>query len=241
MSLVTSSVSLMTTTTFVLVPGYWLGGWAFDQVSGPLVAAGHHVTALTLPGLESVGTDRSAVTLVDHVDAVAAAVDVAATGTVLVAHSGAGKVASAVLDRDPAAVRRVVYLDSGPAADGWADELPADLVDLALPGWDELGASLEGLSPDELATFRGRAVPHPAAVAREPLRLADPARRQVPTTVVCCSFPPTTVAELAAAGHPMFAEVAELSDLTYVDLPTSHWPMWSRPEGVAAVLLGTVG
>ena len=231
----------MTATTFVLVPGYWLGGWAWDQVSAPLVGAGHLVRALTLPGLDAGETDRSAVTLADHVDAVAAAVVEAGSGTVLVAHSGAGKVVSAVLDRHPSAVRRVVYVDSGPAADGTGDELPADLVELALPEWDELEASLEGLGPAELETFRNRAVPHPAAVAREPVRLTDPARRQVPTTLVCCSFPPDTVAELAAAGHPMFAEVAEITDLAYVDLPTSHWPMWSRPEDLAAVLLAAAG
>jgi len=231
----------VTATTFVLVPGYWLSGWAWDQVSAPLLAAGHHVTALTLPGLESVAADRRAVGLADHVDTVARAVTAAGSGTVLVAHSGAGKVVSAVLDRDPSAVRRVVYVDSGPAADGTADELSADLVELALPEWDELGASLEGLSPDVLETFRSRAVPHPAAVAREPVRLTHPARRQVPTTLVCCSFPPDTVAGLAAAGHPMFAEVAELTDLTYADLPTGHWPMWSRPGDLAAVLLAAAG
>lgn len=229
----------MTTTTFVLVPGYWLGSWAWDQVSEPLAAAGHPVTALTLPGLESVETDRSTFRLGDHVEAVAAAVAASAPDTVLVAHSGAGKVVSAMLDRDPAVVRRVVYVDSGPAADGWADKLPADLVELALPSWDELEASLEGLSSDGLEVFRSRAVPYPAAVAREPVRLTNAARRQVPTTLVCCSFPAATVAELAATRHPMFAEVAELTDLTYVDLPTGHWPMWSRPEDLAAVLLQT--
>lgn len=33
--------------------------------------------------------------------------------------------------------------------------------------------------------------------------------------------------ELAAANHPLFAELNRL-DVTYVDLPTGHWPMWSR-------------
>ena len=227
----------MSTHTFVLVPGNWLGGWAWDQVRAPLEAAGHTVVTPTLPGLESAESDRSTVTLADHVDAVAAAVAQTGPSTVLVAHSGAGKVVSAVLDRDPAAVRRVVYVDSGPAGDGWGDDLPADLVELALPDWDELEASLEGLSPDELAEFRNRAVPHPAAVAREPVRLTNPARRQVPTTLICCSFPPATIVELAEAGHPMFVEVAQLTDLTYVDLPTSHWPMWSRPQDLAGALL----
>lgn len=227
----------MAATNLVLVPGYWLGGWAWDQVTPALRAAGHLVTALTLPGLESVHADRQRVGLADHVDAVAAAVAEAADHPVLVAHSGAGKVVSAVLDRDPAAVRRVVYVDSGPASDGWADDLPPDLVELPLPPWDELPGSLDGLSRDQLESFRSRAVPQPAAVAREPVRLTDPARRAVPSTLVCCSFPASTVAELAASGHPMFAEVAELTDLSYVDLPTGHWPMWSRPRDLATTLL----
>jgi hypothetical protein len=30
--------------------------------------------------------------------------------------------------------------------------------------------------------------------------------------------------------------LAELRDVTYVDLPTSHWPMWSRPKELAAII-----
>ena len=30
--------------------------------------------------------------------------------------------------------------------------------------------------------------------------------------------------------------LADLRDVTYVDLPTSHWPMWSRPDELAAVI-----
>ncbi len=37
---------------FVLVPGFWLGAWAWDPVAAPLRAAGAEVVALTLPGLE---------------------------------------------------------------------------------------------------------------------------------------------------------------------------------------------
>jgi len=227
----------MAESTFVLVPGYWLGGWAWDAVAAPLRAAGHAVTALTLPGLERTDADRSRVGLADHVAAVARAVAAAEGEVVLVGHSGAGKVVTAVLDADPAAVRRVVHVDSGPAADGLAEPLPPDVVELPLPPWDELAGSVEGLTPEQLDTFRRRAVPHPAAVAREPVRLRDPARHAVPTTLVACSFPPATVAALAAAGHPVFAPVAELADLTYVRLPTGHWPMWSRPDDLATLLL----
>jgi pimeloyl-ACP methyl ester carboxylesterase len=227
----------MSPAPFVLVPGYWLGGWAWDRVVPRLSAAGHAVTAVTLPGLESPAADRGSVGLADHIRAVSTVVARTGPATVLVAHSGAGKVVTGVLERDPDAVARVVYVDSGPVGDGAADDVPGGLSELPLPPWEELQASLDGLSDDDLAEFRARALPHPAAVAREPLRLTDARRRTVPSTVVACSFPSATVAELAAAGHPMFAELAELSDVSYVDLPTGHWPMWSRPHDLADVLL----
>lgn len=231
----------MTSAPFVLVPGLWLGGWAWDRVVPRLRAAGHPVTAVTLPGLESRAAARGHLRLDDHVDALARTVGDSGPETVLVAHSGAGKIVTGVLDRDPDAVARVVYVDSGPAGEGWADELPAGLDELELPPFAELEASLEGLDEDDLAQFRHRAVPHPAAVLREPLRLADDRRRDVPTTLVACSFPSTTILELAAGGHPMFAEVARLGDLRCIDLPTGHWPMWSRPDDLAEALLATTG
>ncbi|MBA3567312.1 MAG: alpha/beta hydrolase, partial [Actinobacteria bacterium] len=51
----------MTTAPIVLVPGFWLGAWAWDEVAAALRADGHDVTALTLPGLESADADRSAI------------------------------------------------------------------------------------------------------------------------------------------------------------------------------------
>jgi hypothetical protein len=30
--------------------------------------------------------------------------------------------------------------------------------------------------------------------------------------------------------------IAELRDITWIDLPTSHWPMWSCPEELVAVI-----
>jgi hypothetical protein len=32
---------------FVLVPGFWLGAWAWDEVAAALREAGHDVEALT--------------------------------------------------------------------------------------------------------------------------------------------------------------------------------------------------
>ena len=80
----------MTTPPIVLVPGFWLGAWAWDEVAAALRADGHDVTALTLPGLESTDADRSSITLADHVDAICEAVTARGPPVVLAVHSGAG-------------------------------------------------------------------------------------------------------------------------------------------------------
>lgn len=64
----------MASAPIVLVPGFWLGAWAWDEVVDLLRSDGHEVTALTLPGLESVDADRSTVAFADHVDAICDAV-----------------------------------------------------------------------------------------------------------------------------------------------------------------------
>ena len=74
----------------VLVPGFWLGAWAWDDVAAALRADGHDVSALTLPGLESSDVDRSSITVSDHVDAICDAVRAATAPVVLALHSGAG-------------------------------------------------------------------------------------------------------------------------------------------------------
>ena len=51
----------------ILVPGFWLGAWAWDEVADILKGDGHDVTAITLPGLESGDADRSGITFADHV------------------------------------------------------------------------------------------------------------------------------------------------------------------------------
>lgn len=232
------------TVHFVLVPGFWLGGWAWDRVVDELAAAGHTAAVVTLPGLESADADRAAISIDDHADALAEAIAASPSAPVLVAHCGAGAVVSVVLDRDPDAVRRVVYVDSGPAADGWVYDpsLPEDAVEIPLPAWEDLregGASIDDLSIDDLEEIGRRAVPHPARVAREPVRLHNDARRSVPTTVIACSIPADALRELAGEGHPMFAEVAELADLSLLDLPTGHWPMFSKPHELAVALVST--
>lgn len=223
----------------VLVPGFWLGAWAWDDVVPPLLAAGLVPHPVTLPGLESPSADRGGVTRADHVLAVQELVASLTGPVVLVGHSGGGPVVQQAVDAEPDRVRRVVYVDTGPLVDGAVLNagLPASAVDHPLPSWPELaaqGSSTDGIDEAGLERFRRRAVPHPARVASEPIRLTDPRRLEVPATVICTSLPSGRLRELAHPGPPLHTELGELRDLTYVDLPTGHWPMFSRPAELAA-------
>jgi pimeloyl-ACP methyl ester carboxylesterase len=223
----------------VLVPGFWLGAWAWDEVAELLRADGHQVTAVTLPGLESVDTDRTDTTLSDHVDAICAAVDAAGPPVVLGVHSGTGFAGYAVTDRIPDQIATMVYVDSGPgigAPDG--DFLG---LELPLPSERELAANenLDGLSDEQLETFRRRAVPQPGGALREAVPLENAARLDVPTTMICTAFPAEELRAYAAEDDPAWLRgLTELHDVTWVDLPTSHWPMWSRPRELATLISG---
>jgi len=179
-------------------------------------------------------------------DALRSAVDAAAadgSSVVLVVHSGAGYPASVLLDRDPTAVARVVYVDSGPSADGSASDasVPPETKEVPLPPFEQLPASLDGLSDDDLKRFRERAVAEPASVMRETVHLNNDSRRDVPSTIIASSYPSEVMMQMAREGHPMMAEVATLRDLELVDLPTGHWPMWSRPADLASAIANAAG
>ncbi|MGW4124288.1 alpha/beta fold hydrolase [Nocardia sp. NPDC004711] len=230
--------------TIILIAGHWLGAWAWDEVLEHLPADGWRTIPMTLPGLDERDPKRASRTLDDQATAIEQTMTQAdaseAQPVVIVAHSGANAPVSLVLDQHPELVRRVVWVDSGPVASGsiFAPDAPEDLDEFPLPPFDALGeqASLEGLSTEALERFRARAVPEPGPVLRQQVELTNDARLAVPTTLVCCSIPSAQIMELANSGHPMFAEVSNLDHVDLIDLPTGHWPMWSRPGDLAHIL-----
>ena len=219
----------------VLVPGFWLGAWAWDEVVAALLADGLAPTAITLPGLESPDADRSSVTLSDHVDAICDAVRAAGRPVVLAVHSGTGFSGYAASDRVPELIAAMVYVDSAPGKGALDPGLEGDKP----LNWEELAAeeNLDGLSAEQLETFRQRAVPEPGGVLREAAELTNDARVDLPTTMICTGFPSEQVRSAAEKEDwAWLAGVRELRNVTWIDLPTSHWPMWSRPRELAAIL-----
>ncbi len=230
----------------ILVPGFWLGAWAWDQVVDRL-HEGLVLHAITPIGLDYEADDGHLVTLADRVEQVVALVDELARSSppalILVGHSGAGPVVQGVVDQRPDVVDRVIYVDTGPLAAGTPMSTvtvePAPGADrVPLPPWDHWQGEVDALKGLDDATrdeFRRRARPEPAGVIRSEVQLTDPARLRVPATVICTSIPSQQLIRLVTAGH-IPSEIAEVDDVTYIDLPTGHWPMFSRPAALATVI-----
>ncbi len=227
----------MTSAPIILVPGFWLGAWAWEEVADTLRADGHDVSALTLPGLASVDSDRSAITLADHVSAIVEAVNAAPAPVVLAVHSATGFSGYAASDKVPERIAAMVYVDTAPGKGA----LDPDFGGAEKPlNWEEVSEeeNLDGLSEEQLETFRRRAVPVPGSLIREAAELTNDARRDIPSTIICTGSSAEQY-QTYAREHPDWAFLAgipELRDVTWVDLPTSHWPMWSRPKELAAII-----
>jgi len=225
----------MTSAPIILVPGFWLGAWAWDEVAAALRADGHDVTALTLPGLESADADRSAITLSDHVDAICAAVRAAGRPVVLAVHSGTGFSGYVASDRVAELIAAMVYVDTAPGKPPLdpsfdAAEKPLD--------WEEVSAeeNLDGLTHEQLETFRRRAVPEPGGVLRDSVELTNDARLDLPSTIIATGYTSQEYKDAVKEGYAWLAGLTEVRDITWVDLPTSHWPMWSRPKELADII-----
>jgi hypothetical protein len=236
-----STTSDRTPAHVVLVPGFWLGAWAWDEVVTHLREHGVEAHALTLPGLEPDHPDRGSVRLEDHVAAIEQALALAPHGarTVLVAHSGAAVPATVALDRHVDEVDHVVWVDTAPVVDGYAmdPDVAGSEHPLSAQYDEELEqGSMAGLSEEQLATFRERAVPQPAGSMRDAVSLVDDRRLEVPGTIVCTAFSAADYRAYAEQGMPFLAGVLQYPRLELIDLPTGHWPMWSRPAELATII-----
>jgi pimeloyl-ACP methyl ester carboxylesterase len=238
--------------TYVLVPGAWLGAWAWADVTRLLRERGHDVHSVSLPGLgdrahlggPEVDLDAHIADVVDLLGAREL------TGVVLVGHSYAGFVVTGVADRAPGQLARLVYVDSAPVPDGLAmvDLYPPEAVAqirrtvaehgdgwrLPFPPFDELGqgASLTGLGEDQRELMRAKAVAQPFATYTQPLRLrGDGGEASYGKVAIACE----DMQQLIASGEPGVQAVMG-PDWTYLELATGHWPMLSKPRELAELL-----
>ncbi|MFB9838550.1 alpha/beta fold hydrolase [Actinoallomurus acaciae] len=240
--------------TYVLVPGFWLGGWVWEAVGARLRAAGHEVHQVTLTGLG----DRAHLAT-PEVGIETHTLDVVNTlrygdlrEVILVGHSGGGLPVAQAADRVSERLTRVVYLESVPLPDGTRQfdvnppeartEIERRVAEegegwrLPPPPFAEVAEdprNLAGLNPADLRLLRERSVPQPFATATEPLRRTHRST-PVPETLIACMFAEEQVRRMIADKHPMMAGFDGVPQV--VPLPTGHYPMLSRPDDTARAL-----
>ena len=157
---------------FILVPGGWHGGWAFETVGNALSSAGHEVQALTLSGLD----DRPAngTNLERHIDEVVQAIRARDAGAVLVGHSYGGMVITGAADKDPSGVKALVY------ADAYVPDNGESVWSLTTPNYRErfiAGVAADGLNCAPAAHLDKRCRPHPIASFLQAIRLTGDWRK----------------------------------------------------------------
>jgi pimeloyl-ACP methyl ester carboxylesterase len=238
------------TKTFILVPGFWVGAWIWRPVTEALRAHGHTVYPVTLTGM----ADREHLATPD-VDLETHITDVTNLlhyenlhDVILVGHSYAGLVVTAVADRMPDRIQQLVYVDTGPLPDGAAnadfsgpeersrsESLVAggDGWRLPVPPWAAMAAGVDGIDAETIAMLEQRSVPQPWKCATTPVRLTG-AWEKLPRLGVLSSFT-TAQTEAMAASAPMLRHMAG-DAWRFVELPTWHWPMLSRPADLADIL-----
>jgi hypothetical protein len=107
-----------------------------------------------------------------------------------------------------------------------------------LPDWPAFDAAdLTDLDEGLRAAFRERAIPEPLHVAIDRQSLHNDARYDIPVTIIACEFTSDRVRSWIAQGDPSVRELASIRSVDLIDLPTGHWPQFTRPADLSAAIL----
>lgn len=228
--------------TYVLVHGAWHGGWCWSKVRRLLEEAGANVYTPTLTGLgERAHLASPDIGLETHIQDLLGMVEYETlTDVILVGHSYSGVVITAVGDRIPDRLSRLVYLDAVVPRTGQClfDCTGADFrrrmeEQMRIRGEDW---RIPPASAERLGLFRDhdidwvvpKLVAHPYRTFIEPVQLGDAAATLVPRTYInCIGGNPR--------GGPRAAQAEGIDD--YHELSTGHDAMITAPGDVAELLL----
>lgn len=237
--------------SFVLVPGAWIGAWAWREVAQILRADGHDVYPMTLTGLaDRSHLARAEVDLETHIRDVQNLIGYnELTDVVLVGHSYAGGVVRGVADRIASQLEHIVYVDSAPLLGDQAiiDLSPPEVaaamrdgVDAHGDGWKlpaptvaTLGnlASTDGLDQAQLERFQRLATDQPFATYTQPLRLTGSSETFYKRTIIQCNDGRAIREQIAASDGAIPDPF--IGDWQILDIDTGHWPMLSEPKALA--------
>ncbi|WP_084772415.1 alpha/beta fold hydrolase [Nonomuraea candida] len=227
----------------VLLPGPWMGAWAWEPVARRLRARGHAAHAVTLRGLAGEG-DVSDVGLETHVNDVLTLLDEHdLREVVLVGHSYSGLVAGQVADRARDRVAHTVFVEGFLPHHGrsmlHAFPERQQVQELRLIAdnegrWPAPDASVvgdgQGLTRAQARWLARRLVGHPGRTIAEPAVLTRPLERQRASYVVC------SLEHFAGRLAEDVSAMRAVPTWDFHTLETGHWPMVSAPGPLASLL-----
>ncbi len=227
-------------TSFVLVPGAWLGGWAWRKVVPLLEQEKVRAIPITLTGMgERVHLASDQLGIETAINDVLNVLDYEDLDeVVLVGHSFAGKVVAAVADRRPEKVRIVMYVDAfrpskARAPQGsFADEWSVDGWRVPFPGeiLDVVGKDVTG---DDRAWMLSKVTSLPNRYFTDPIALSENFD-SIKSGYVFCNAGGDPVDEILAGKWGTL-------DGPHRVIDSGHWPMISRPRELADALLAVAG
>ncbi len=226
---------------YVLVHGAWHGGWCWKRMLPALQAPGVEIYTPTLTGLgERAHLASRDVSLETHIQDVLGVIESERLDDVmLVGHSYGGVVVTAVADRIPQRISRLVYLDAlvpkaGQSAYDCAGPMFRERIEglvktqgegwyIPIPTAERMGLVLQ----EDIDFAMPRLVPHPARTFSEPVNLKSPWAKPVRRSYLNCIGRSTP-------GGPRSTQAEGIDD--YYELSTGHDAMVTMPKEVAAIL-----
>ncbi|MFI7613434.1 alpha/beta fold hydrolase [Nonomuraea terrae] len=231
-----------TSTTFVLVPGAWQGGWSWQAVARRLRIAGHDAVTLTLPGLAD-GDPHTDLRLSDAVNYVAGEIERRdLRDVVLVGHSWGGYPITGAAHRIAHRLAAIVYFNALVPARGvpLIDENPdyAAILRAAIDSspdgsvsvtFEQVPMLVPELPEAAQRLFHELLVPQPGAYFLQALDVDDVTTLGLPVAYVLSE----NDRALARPGDELAARIG----LTPLMVPGGHQSMLTHPDEVTEALL----
>ena len=232
--------------TYLLVPGAWLGGWCWEHVAAELRVAGHTVIPATLTGLgERAHLLSREIDLDTHISDIVGLFEYRDLhDVILVGHSYGGTVITGVAERVPDRIRRLIYLDASVPRNG---ELNDDVIGPTMAAQLRASAMSEGegwkvpparyvigrLSDHPLRDWvAARLKPHPLRPFAEPVSLHSPEAAALPR-----AFIQTTQSDL----YRGLIARARQAGWHCQEMGGGHYAMITEPKAVAVALIEPPG
>jgi pimeloyl-ACP methyl ester carboxylesterase len=232
---------------FVFVPGLWHGSWAWHPVGRRVRAAGHHVHALTLPGL-AMGDDPTGLRLADAVNHIVNEVEGRdLRDVVLVGHSFAGVPITGAAHRLSERLAHIVFFSAFIPRRG--ESMTAALgPDTTAAVRAMVDASADGTIEPDYETFRSQLMqegseelrrlifdqltPQPGGYVLDALDVDAVTTLGVPITYLLAE----NDTGLAAPGVELAARVG----VEPIVVPGTHEALLTHPEDLASAVLHAV-